>query len=206
MADQRRWGRRRAPVGRRIVPAIGILVSVLTASLGGCRFPGATDPQNLTNAVLAITSINDGNVLRSDVVTKGQATDDIIEVEFKSSVLTLGDEDATDWNGTDIGGESPLDDITLSRYRVVYSRSDSGPVPTEFTLGVHILIPAKSDQVTQIVIVRGFAKSYTPLRELWELGELTLTATITFYGEDGYGNDVVISGALPVCFGNYPDE
>lgn len=192
---------------QRRIAAIGLLAGVFAALLGGCRFPGAVAPRNVTNATLVITSMNDGNVLLSDVVTQGQGADNIIEVEFKSSLMGLGDEDDADWPDTDIAGPGPLDDILLNRYRVQYLRTDGGQVPGEFTMGIHILIPAESDHTRiQIVAVRGFAKSASPLRQLWERGELTMTAEFTFYGEDGYGNDVVVSSALPICFGNYPDN
>lgn len=197
MADHRRWNHDR-------VIGIGILISLLMVSLSGCKFPGAADPHNVTNSVLEITEINEGKVLQSDLLVGGRNTDDIISVAFKSSILTIGTDE--NWDNTDVGGTSPLDNITLSTYHVRYLRSDGGPVPTEFTMGIHILIPVVSEKTIEIVIVRGFAKSHSPLKELWDSGQLTVTASITFYGEDGYGNDVVITGALPICFGNYPDE
>ncbi len=170
-------------------------------SFAGCGKPGASS-NNLTHSFVTVTSINDNAPLQSDVLTDGSATDDIVTVSLKSESRQLGDDD----NPTNPDGDSPFDTITLYSYHVTHRRSDGGPNPPDFTAGINLTLPPASDASASIVVVRAFDKHRSPLEELRDDGQIFTTTIITFYGEDGYGNDIAVNGSLAIAFANYPDS
>ena len=174
----------------------------IASSFSGCGKPGASST-NMTNSYVTITSINENSPLLSDVLTDGSAADDIITVSFQSNSRQLGSDDD---NPTDPDGTSSFDIITFSSYHVGHVRSDGGANPTDFTLGTTVTIEPDSEQEAEIVIVRAFDKNRSPLEELRDEGQIVTTATVTFYGEDGYGNDISVSASLTISFANYADE
>jgi len=167
----------------------------------GCGKPGGST-NNLTNSFVTVVSINDNTPLASDVLIDGSGTDDIVTVTFKSDPRQLG----TDDNPTDPDGASPFDTITLRSYHVEHIRSDGGPNPADFTAGTNVTLDPDSEADVDIVVVRAFDKHRSPLEELRDDGQLFTTAIITFYGEDGYGNDISVDASLAISFANYPDQ
>ncbi len=166
--------------------------------LTGCDKPGAS-ASNLTHSVITITSVNSSQVLQSDVIDGGYSTDDPITVSFTSETHDIADIRPTEFSDT-----SALDTVTFSSYHVSHIRSDGGSNPADFTMGTHLVIPPKtSNHDVQIVVVRAFDKERSPLMELRDNGQIVTTTILTFYGEDGYGNDVVVSGTLIISFGNF---
>jgi hypothetical protein len=75
-------------------------------------------------------------------------------------------------------------------------------------MGFNLTITPNTDesQTAAIIVVRAFDKGLSPLKELRDRGQIATTTIITFYGEDGFGNDVMVSGSLIVSFANYQDE
>jgi len=178
-------------------------LSILALFIGlmiGCGKPGPGD--NFTSSLLTVTSITDtaGNVpLQSDVLTSGALTDDIVTVTLRS--------ESKDPNGaTTPLDPGPLDNITLTQYRVDYLRTDGGPVPASFNSNMNLFLAPNTEASTNIVIIRAFDKNRSPLVELRDGGEIFATVLITFFGEDGFGNDVSTSGSISVSFGNFPDQ
>jgi hypothetical protein len=169
--------------------------------LVGCGKPGSSS-SNLTNSFVTIVSINDNAPLESDVLTNGAATPDIVTFTFKSQPRQLGDGD----NPTDPDGRSPFDTITLRSYHIEYLRSDGGPNPPHFTDKTTITLEPDSEVSADIIVVYGFFKHRSPLKELRDDGQLVTSCTVTFYGEDGYGNDIKVDGSLAISFANYPDQ
>lgn len=165
-----------------------------------CSKPGPGD--NFTSSLLSVVSITDteGNIpLQSDVLTNGALTDDVVTVTLRS--------EPKDPNGdTTPLGTGPLDNITLKQYRVDYRRTDGGPTPTSFNSTMNLFLPPSTEASTNIVIIRAFDKNRSPLIELREGGEIFATVLLTFFGEDGFGNDVVTEGSISVSFGNFPDQ
>ena len=168
--------------------------------LYGCGKPG-NSAYNLTNSFVTVTSINDNQPFQSDVLTDGYGTDDAIIVKFKSESRQLGEGD----DPTDPDGPSPFDTIIWHSYHVAHQRSDEGPNPSDFTAGLNLTLPPESEMEVTIIIVRAFDKHRSPLEELRDDGEIFTICVITFYGEDGYGNDISASGSLAVLFANFPD-
>ena len=172
----------------------------ITLLFAGCGKPGASS-SNLTNSFVTVVSINDNAPLESDVLTDGSATNDIVTITFRSDPRQLGEGD----NPTDPDGTSPFDTITLRTYHVEYLRSDGGPNPPHFTLQTNVRIEPSSEASADIIIVDAFVKHRSPLEELRDDGQLVTSCTVTFYGEDGYGNDIKVDGSLAISFANYPD-
>ena len=168
----------------------------------GCGKPGGSE-NNFTNSFVTVVSINANVPLQSDVLTSGFGSDDIVTIQFKSEPRQTGSEED---NPTDPDGPSPFDTIVLHSYHVTHQRSDGGPNPAAFTAGLNLTIPANSEAEANIVIVRAFDKHRSPLEELRDDGEIFTTSIITFFGEDGFGNDIAISGSLAISFANFPDQ
>jgi len=171
-------------------------------TLAGCGKPGNSST-NTTNAFVMVTSVNENAPLQSDVLTNGYAKDDTVKVKFKSQRRQLG---SGDTNPTDPDGVSPFDTIMLQQYVVNYQRSDGGPNPSAFTGGLNITLAPDAEAEASIVVVRAFDKHRSPLEELRDDGEIFTSAVITFYGEDGYGNDLAVSGSLSISFANFTDS
>lgn len=157
---------------------------------------------NLSGVFVTVASINEGKSLKSDVVRDGYTQDDEVEVVLKSQLRTSPFENLP----TEFDNTSTLDTIIFFRYHISHVRSDGGPNPPDFTAGITIELLPNDEKTAYVVVVRAFDKNRFPLQELWDRGQIFTTTTITFYGEDGYGNDVVVSGSFPISFANFVDS
>jgi hypothetical protein len=106
---------------------------------------------------------------------------------------------------------TPANDITLTRYRVEYSRADGRntpgvdvPYPFDGAMTVTVT-PATTAVVFSLVRVQ--AKSEPPLALLLNpfSGIITEFAKVTFYGTDQAGNAVSATGSIQIDFGNFGD-
>jgi hypothetical protein len=100
--------------------------------------------------------------------------------------------------------------VTLTRYRVVYTRADGRntpgvDVPYPFDGATTATIPAGGTTVTVgFDLVRNVAKEEAPLVQLVNGSNLiSVLATVTFYGKDLVGNDVSATGQIQITFGNF---
>lgn len=108
---------------------------------------------------------------------------------------------------------SPLNEITITRYRVTFRRADgrSTPgldVPFAFDGAVTLTVPAEGAASVTFALVRHQAKLEPPLSRLRRGGGANIISTIaevTFYGRDQAGNDVAAAGLLSVNFGDFAD-
>jgi hypothetical protein len=106
-------------------------------------------------------------------------------------------------------GPSALNAVTLTRYRVVYRRTDGLSTP-----GVHVphpfdgfvsatVLPAQ-DTTVVFEVVRHNAKREAPLATLGVNPQvLSAFADITFFGFDQAGNEVSATGRLQINFGAF---
>jgi hypothetical protein len=109
---------------------------------------------------------------------------------------------------------TPLNAVTLTRYRVTFRRADGRNTPgVDLPYGFDGAVTATVSvgQSTQVVfdLVRHQNKLEPPLRNLINrggLGFITVIAEVTFYGRDQAGNGVSISGSLDVQFGDFADD
>lgn len=106
---------------------------------------------------------------------------------------------------------TPLQDITITRYRVEYSRADGRNTP-----GVDV--PHSFDGFVTVTVtpggtsfgfslVRVQAKDEPPLVLLKNplSGIITGFATVTFYGADQTGAEASMTGTIEIHFGNFGD-
>ena len=109
---------------------------------------------------------------------------------------------------------TPVNGVTLTRYRVVFRRADGRntpgvDVPFGFDGGLGLTInPGNTAQVS-LDLVRHQAKLEPPLKNLANtggLGFISAIADVTFYGRDQNGNEVSVTGSLDVHFGDFGDE
>ena len=109
---------------------------------------------------------------------------------------------------------TPLNNITINRYRVTFRRTDGRntpgvDVPFGFDGATTTTIPAGGSGAVVFDIVRHQAKLDPPLRNLIEfkgLGFISTIAEITLYGRDQNGNEVSVTGTMDVQFGDFGDE
>ena len=105
---------------------------------------------------------------------------------------------------------SALNAVTITRYRVVYRRTDGRntpgvDVPYAFDSAVTVTVD-KDGASTGFQLVRNSAKQEAPLRALVNNPDIIATiADVTFYGRDQAGNDVTATGSIGVDFGNFGD-
>ena len=105
---------------------------------------------------------------------------------------------------------TPLQNITLTRYRVEYTRADGRntpgvDVPHPFDGAITVTITPGSTTFG-FSLVRMQGKSEPPLLLLRNgVDAITQLATVTFYGSDQTGADVSIVGTIQIDFGNFGD-
>jgi hypothetical protein len=109
---------------------------------------------------------------------------------------------------------SPLNAVTIHRYRVTFRRADGRntpgvDVPFSFDGGTSATIqPGESSDVV-FDLVRHASKSEPPLRNLIAGGGvmfINAIAEVTFFGRDLNGNEVTATGVIDVVFADFGDE
>ena len=109
---------------------------------------------------------------------------------------------------------SPINAVTLTRYRVDFRRADGRntpgvDVPFGFDGGLGVTISPGGLANVAIDLVRHQAKLEPPLKNLAGTGGqgfISTIAEITFYGRDQNGNEVSTTGRIDVQFGDFGDS
>jgi hypothetical protein len=105
-----------------------------------------------------------------------------------------------------------LNQVTFTRYRVVYRRSDGRntpgvDVPQPIDSGLTFTVPPSGTVEAGFEIVRHTAKMEAPLLALARNATIiSTTAEVSFFGRDQTGNDVTATGTMTVNFGNFADR
>ena len=110
-------------------------------------------------------------------------------------------------------GPSTLNEITVTRYRVAFRRTDGRStqgvdVPYAFEGGMNLTVPATGTGEGLFDIVRHTSKTEPPLKNLAGGGAglfINTIAEVTFYGHDQAGNETIVSGVLTVNFSDFGD-
>jgi len=113
-----------------------------------------------------------------------------------------------------VTGPSYLNNITVTRYVVTYTRSDGKnsegvDVPYTFEGYLSTQIAIDSTSTISFIIVREVAKNEPPLVDLvfgTEEGVIEATAKVDFYGHDQANRNVHATGYLTIFFANYANE
>ena len=106
---------------------------------------------------------------------------------------------------------STINEVTFSRYRITYERSDGRntpgvDVPYSFDSAVTFSVKQGTTGAAGFDLVRITAKQEAPLAALASNSTfITTIATVTLYGQDRAGNEVIATGKIGVTFGNFGD-
>jgi hypothetical protein len=146
------------------------------------------------------------SIVLSDVLTAGSPINDTGRASFRTGMKNPG------MPGSPVT-PTALNDITLTRYRVIFQRADGRntpgvDVPHGFDGGLTLSLPAGGSATTVFDIVRHQNKVEPPLSNMVARGGAQLISTIaeiTFYGRDQAGNEVSVTGLLQVNFGDFAD-
>jgi hypothetical protein len=107
---------------------------------------------------------------------------------------------------------STNNDVTVTHYRVNYSRADGHntpgvDVPFPFDAAVTATVVAGTTSSVGLELVRTAAKLDPPLAQLASSPNvISTTATVTLYGVDQVGNDVSATGSILIQFANFADK
>ena len=144
-------------------------------------------------------------LLQSDVLTRGSVFEDIGRVTTRVALKDPG----TAENPT---SPTSANFITVTRYRVVYRRSDgrnTAGVDVPFPIDGAITFTTVSGiQTAEFVLVRASAKLEPPLRALVDAGGalvINTMAEVTFFGQDQTGAEIVASGTIGINFADWAD-
>ncbi len=199
---------------------------VLVLSLVGAAGCGQQNTTGRSPSYLVIDSLQAasgakptefGGTLDADVVTNVRTTIDGTEVlqptvyedpgqaKFRMALKDLG-------NGMAVAAPTPVNQITVTRYRVDFKRSDGRntpgvDVPYGFDGAATGTIGADGGTLG-FALVRAQAKLEAPLKALRGGGGAIVISTIaeiTFYGSDQNGNQVTVTGSISVNFADWGD-
>jgi hypothetical protein len=191
------------------------LAAILTAVVVGAAACGDAVRQSRSSSFLVIDTLTGAsgaeptkfsNTLDSDVVTVVQTVPTVYEDPGQVTMRIAMKDPGTTANPTT---PSPINEITVNRYHVQYTRSDGRntpgvDVPYAFDGAVTGTITDSGNSLT-FVLVRAQAKLEGPLQALAGGGVISTLATVTFYGVDQAGNSVSVSGTISVNFANWGD-
>ena len=180
--------------------------AITTVSCGGELLRTGRSPVYLMITGMLATPGGGGessSFLLSDVATDGgSAFNDSVEITLRAEP-----------KNTTIP-TTPLNDVTMTRYRVVFRRSDGRntqgvDVPYSFDGGLSTVVQAGGTGTVVFNLVRHQSKFEPPLRNMSGLGGLavlTTVAEITLWGRDQNGNELMVQGFIDVTFADFPDE
>jgi hypothetical protein len=158
---------------------------------------------DLLSAASGATPGTFGNVLQSDVITKGSIYEDNGQVTFRIALKDIGTP----------SGPTTNNEITITSYRVTFTRADGRntpgvDVPYAFDGGMTGTVRIGTQLSLNFVLVRAQAKLEAPLAALGGMGGAVIISTIaevTFYGHDQAGNQVNVTGTISVNFADWAD-
>lgn len=205
--------------------AMAAIVCLSTASCGSELLRTGRAPVYLSLIALEGAKGNEPTTftsgLLSDVITLvetqigGQTVD--VPTIFNDLGRATIDVQLKDQSGALTGVVSPttpIQSITITRYRVNFRRADGRntpgvDVPFGFDGATSATIPAGSQGDVVFDLVRHANKAEPPLRNLIQGGGqrfITTVAEVTFFGRDQNGNEVTVSGLMDVTFADFGDE
>lgn len=165
--------------------------------------PGS-DPTQTSGTLLSDVTTNVQRTVNGQQVTSATIFNDLAEANFGLVLKDPGGDLASP------AAPSALNSVTITRYRVVYRRTDGRntpgvDVPFPFDSGVTVTVTNDGGSA-EFEIVRSSAKLEIPLSPLAGNPEIISTiAEVTFYGRDQAGNDVSVTGLIGINFADFAD-
>jgi hypothetical protein len=145
------------------------------------------------------------HTVQSDVLTRGTVFEDIGRVRL---ALTLRDAGTMELPTR----PSPLNAVTVDRYRVRYWRADGRNVPgvdLPHAFDGAMTMTVGAEEVTgSVVLVRAQAKLEPPLiglRDFQSGAVVSTLAEVTFFGRDQTGHVATATGFVGINFANWAD-
>jgi hypothetical protein len=201
-------------IGRGTLLTLGLLA----AGAAGCGdyVRQGRGPVIATVAMMEAASGADpdeyGGTLSSDVITYVKKTIGGVEVRVPTIFNDLGRATImVDMKSPSETGPTSVNQVTFTRYRVEFIRSDGRntpgvDVPYAFDSAVTVTSAPGSTATAGFELVRNSAKTEKPLVALVNNLQLVSTiARVTFYGKDHAGNDVTAVGQIGITFGDFGD-
>jgi hypothetical protein len=202
-------------------PVVGLVmaVAIVAAGCGDVARQGRAPVQLVLQSLEAASGARPddfGGTLQSDVVTvvnrqvNGQPAQ-VSTIFNDTGRVTLALVLKDPGLGLTPAAPTALNQVTITRYRVVYRRTDgrNAPgvdVPFPFDSGVTFTVPPDGSVSGGFQIVRHTAKQEAPLATLAVNPDIISTiAEVTFYGQDQAGNEVSAMGRIGIDFGNFGD-
>ena len=179
--------------------------ALLAAASAGCSDFIRQDRSSVTLVIDRIEaapgeSTTFGGTLQSDVLTKGGIISDSGRVAMRLIMKDLG------------SSPSPVNGVTINRYRVTFRRADgrSTPgvdVPYPFDSAVTFTVPPTGFIAHTFELIRHVAKAEAPLSTLRNpnLVIISTVADVTFFGRDQAGNELSVASSIGVQFGDFAD-
>lgn len=206
---------------KQIGGAAAVVLAVVTAGCGEYVRESRSPVRVVINRLSAASGADPdelGETLTSDVLTivrvtpPGSSTEIGVPTVFNdvgqvAMTLVLKDQG----NPGNVTEPSVLNQVTFTRYRVVYRRSDGRntpgvDVPFPIDSAITFTVPPTDIVTAGFQLVRVTAKQEAPLLALVNNGVfISAVADVTFYGRDLAGNDISVTGSLGVTFGNFGD-
>jgi len=180
-------------------PRFLLLLTVLgLAGLAGCS------EDSVPRSVLIIESINDNEVLDSDVYNNGEddepgTADDFVREDQVSIVIRNRPHDRV----VNLDPDGPFGAVVLNRYEIRFRGDETLPA---LAGAIHLRIPSGSTETGEITVIPSGYKVVPPLVGLLLGGEIQLVAEITLIGEEDDSHDrVEVKAQLPVHVANWVD-
>jgi len=176
----------------------GTIAIAAAVALSGCGTDHVTDSK--ATVEMFISNINGGSPILSDIVSPGNT---VVNCD-----VTVTAEAFMKNPGVQAGN---YDTVTLSSYKVNYTRSDGQNVqgvnvPYETTGPVTVsLTPEGGGAQFPITLVRHQAKIEPPLKNITGLDIVTMSAQVTLYGHTQAGDGVQAAGSVQVTFADFAD-
>jgi hypothetical protein len=202
----------RARIFKSLAFAVAGAAAIVTAGCGEyLGDQGRAPMQIVVNALEGAAGDSNafGTTLASDVITMVRQND-------PGSCTMWGDTGRVTLSlinknqGESASSPTPLNQVTITRYRVEYLRSDRPSavqgvdVPFAFESGLTFTVATAGTTQGAFTLVRNTAKLEAPLLALRNNTVLIQTiARVTFWGRDQAGNEVVATGDIGVTFGDF---
>jgi hypothetical protein len=186
----------------RVVLGVSVALAAVSAGCSDVVRQGNSAYLLTVSSMAATSGATDesGATLQSDVITGGGVISD-------SATATLN-LIAKNPNGP---GPTPINAVTVTRYRVTFRRTDGRNTPGEdvpqpFDSAITVTVPAGGSADAGFEFIRHNAKREPPLTSLRNsLVKISMIADVEFFGRDQAGNEHSAKGQIGVTFGDFAD-